>query len=190
MSFALKSASAKTVTAARPSGRRATVVVRAGKYDEELIKTAGTIASKGKGIMAMDESNATCGKRLDSIGVENTEENRRAYRELLLVTPGEWAHVGSAMGAASSSARSTSASTARAAHARHAICMDNGSWTHFGRPPGLARHMLQLERAPSDTTADFHPQAWASTSPAPSCSRRPCTSPPRRARPSCRSCRR
>nr|BAA78593.1 fructose-bisphosphate aldolase precursor [Chlamydomonas sp. HS-5] len=36
----------------------------------------------------MDESNATCGKRLDSIGVENTEENRRAYRDLLLSTPG------------------------------------------------------------------------------------------------------
>jgi hypothetical protein len=37
----------------------------------------------------MDESNATCGKRLDSIGVENTEENRRAYRELLISAPGE-----------------------------------------------------------------------------------------------------
>eukprot|EP00955_Chlamydomonas_euryale_P058822 357218-Chlamydomonas_euryale.AAC.7 len=47
-----------------------------------------TIASKGRGILAMDESNATCGKRLDSIGVENTEENRRAYRDLLLSTPG------------------------------------------------------------------------------------------------------
>nr|AAC60574.1 fructosediphophate aldolase [Chlamydomonas reinhardtii]CAA49590.1 fructose-bisphosphate aldolase [Chlamydomonas reinhardtii] len=59
-----------------------------GKYDEELIKTAGTVASKGRGILAMDESNATCGKRLDSIGVENTEENRRAYRELLVTAPG------------------------------------------------------------------------------------------------------
>lgn len=36
----------------------------------------------------MDESNATCGKRLDSIGVENTEANRKAYRELLVGTPG------------------------------------------------------------------------------------------------------
>ena len=36
----------------------------------------------------MDESNATCGKRLESINVENTEENRRAYRELLVTTPG------------------------------------------------------------------------------------------------------
>lgn len=46
------------------------------------------MASPGKGILAIDESNATCGKRLDSIGVENTEDNRRAYRELLLSTPG------------------------------------------------------------------------------------------------------
>lgn len=46
------------------------------------------IATKGRGILAMDESNATCGKRLDSIGLENTEDNRRTYRELLLSTPG------------------------------------------------------------------------------------------------------
>ena len=46
------------------------------------------VASPGRGILAIDESNATCGKRLDSIGVENTEDNRRAYRELLLTTPG------------------------------------------------------------------------------------------------------
>nr|CAA09669.1 fructose-bisphosphate aldolase [Scherffelia dubia] len=59
-----------------------------GKFDEELIKTAKHIASPGKGILAMDESNATCGKRLDSIGVGNTEENRRTYRELLLTAPG------------------------------------------------------------------------------------------------------
>jgi fructose-bisphosphate aldolase, class I len=47
-----------------------------------------TIASPGKGILAMDESNGTCGKRLDAIGVENTEDNRRSYRELLVTTPG------------------------------------------------------------------------------------------------------
>ena len=36
----------------------------------------------------MDESNATCGSRLKSIGLENTVENRQAYRELLITTPG------------------------------------------------------------------------------------------------------
>ncbi|KAK8967248.1 hypothetical protein KSP40_PGU011579 [Platanthera guangdongensis] len=56
------------------------LTVRAGSYADELAKTAKTIASPGRGILAMDESNATCGKRLASIGVENTEANRQAYR--------------------------------------------------------------------------------------------------------------
>jgi len=43
---------------------------------------------RGKGILASDESNATTGKRLDSVGVENTEDNRRAWRELLYTAPG------------------------------------------------------------------------------------------------------
>lgn len=47
-----------------------------------------TVASPGRGILAIDESNATCGKRLASIGLENTETNRQAYRQLLLTTPG------------------------------------------------------------------------------------------------------
>ncbi|KAL8229965.1 hypothetical protein R6Q57_014865 [Mikania cordata] len=63
-------------------------VIRAGAYSEELVKTAKTIASPGRGILAIDESNATCGKRLASIGLENTEVNRQAYRQLLLTTPG------------------------------------------------------------------------------------------------------
>jgi hypothetical protein len=46
------------------------------------------VASSGRGILAMDESNATCGKRLESIGLTNTEDSRRAYRELLVTTPG------------------------------------------------------------------------------------------------------
>lgn len=42
----------------------------------------------GKGILAADESTGTIGKRFEPIGVENTEENRRFYRELLCTTPG------------------------------------------------------------------------------------------------------
>lgn len=53
------------------------------QYKEELIATAGKIASPGKGILAVDESTKTIGKRLASIGVENTEANRQAYRGLL-----------------------------------------------------------------------------------------------------------
>lgn len=71
--------------------------VRAAGYEEELIKTANHIASKGKGILAMDESNATCGLRLKSIGLENTEENRQAYRTLLCTTPGIGEYVAGAI---------------------------------------------------------------------------------------------
>ncbi|GBG00343.1 fructose-bisphosphate aldolase, chloroplastic-like [Raphidocelis subcapitata] len=79
----------KAGVAAPVAGSRArSVVVRATKYDEELVATAHKIATAGRGILAMDESNATCGKRLQSIGLENTEDSRRTYRELLVTTPG------------------------------------------------------------------------------------------------------
>ncbi|KAM7475073.1 hypothetical protein LguiB_022316 [Lonicera macranthoides] len=67
-----------------PSG----LTIRASSYADELVKTAKTVASPGRGILAMDESNATCGKRLASIGLENTEANRQAYRTLLVSAPG------------------------------------------------------------------------------------------------------
>jgi hypothetical protein len=49
----------------------------------ELEATAKAIVADGKGILAADESTGTIGKRLAGISVENTEENRRKYRELL-----------------------------------------------------------------------------------------------------------
>jgi len=54
----------------------------------ELHETAKALVAEGKGILAADESDRTIKKRFDSIGVESTEENRRAYRELLFTTPG------------------------------------------------------------------------------------------------------
>lgn len=54
---------------------------------EQLAETARAMVAPGKGIIAIDESAATCKKRFDSVGVESTEENRRAYRELLLTVP-------------------------------------------------------------------------------------------------------
>ena len=45
----------------------------------------------------MDESNATCGKRLASIGLENTEANRQAYRQLLVTTPGLGSYISGAI---------------------------------------------------------------------------------------------
>ncbi|CAM9783120.1 unnamed protein product [Ectocarpus sp. 6 AP-2014] len=57
------------------------------EYKDELAQTAKAIAGPGKGILAVDESTATIGKRLASIGVDNTEENRQAYRGMLFTTP-------------------------------------------------------------------------------------------------------
>lgn len=53
-----------------------------------LQATVAAIAQKGKGILAADESGPTIAKRFKTIAVESTEENRRAYRSLLLSTPG------------------------------------------------------------------------------------------------------
>src|SRR5213082_1388294 len=54
----------------------------------ELHETAKALVAEGKGILAADESTGTIKKRFDSIGVESTEENRRAYRDLLFTTEG------------------------------------------------------------------------------------------------------
>ena len=53
----------------------------------ELETTARALVAPGKGILAADESLPTIEKRFNSIGVPSTEENRRAYRELLFTTP-------------------------------------------------------------------------------------------------------
>ncbi|KAK6121492.1 hypothetical protein DH2020_044771 [Rehmannia glutinosa] len=77
-----------SVVRCHPNAAPSPLTVRASSYADELIKTTKTIASPGRGILAMDESNATCGKRLASIGLENTEANRQAYRTLLVTAPG------------------------------------------------------------------------------------------------------
>jgi len=55
---------------------------------EDLRSTAKELVAEGKGILAADESSGTIEKRFSSIEVESTEENRRAYRDLLFTTPG------------------------------------------------------------------------------------------------------
>jgi fructose-bisphosphate aldolase, class I len=54
----------------------------------ELHETAKALVAEGKGILAADESDRTIKKRFDSIDVESTEDNRRAYRELLFTADG------------------------------------------------------------------------------------------------------
>jgi fructose-bisphosphate aldolase, class I len=55
---------------------------------KELQETARALVAEGKGILAADESSGTIAKRFAAIGVESTEESRRAYRDLLFTTPG------------------------------------------------------------------------------------------------------
>src|SRR5918993_927348 len=54
----------------------------------ELHETARALVADAKGILAADESSGTIKKRFDSISLESTEENRRAYRDMLFTTPG------------------------------------------------------------------------------------------------------
>jgi fructose-bisphosphate aldolase class I len=53
----------------------------------ELIETASALVAGDKGLLAMDESNPTCNKRFARLGIAQTEETRRAYRELIVTTP-------------------------------------------------------------------------------------------------------
>jgi len=59
-----------------------------GKYADELRATANAMIAPGKGLLACDESTGTVGKRLESIGLENNEDNRRTWRNLLFTTEG------------------------------------------------------------------------------------------------------
>lgn len=64
---------------------------------ETLSATARAMVAPGKGILAMDESHPTCKKRFDALGIEFTEENRRAYRDMLVTAAGLGDHVGGAI---------------------------------------------------------------------------------------------
>ena len=55
---------------------------------QEIINTAKALVADDKGLLAMDESNPTCNKRFARLGIPQTEEARRAWRELIVITPG------------------------------------------------------------------------------------------------------
>src|SRR5580692_10027133 len=55
---------------------------------QALIDTARALVAGDRGLLAMDESNPTCNKRFAKLGIPQTEEARRAYRELIVTTPG------------------------------------------------------------------------------------------------------
>jgi fructose-bisphosphate aldolase class I len=55
---------------------------------QELMETARKLVAGDKGLLAMDESNPTCNKRFAKLGIPQTVEARRAYREMIVTTPG------------------------------------------------------------------------------------------------------
>jgi fructose-bisphosphate aldolase class I len=64
---------------------------------EQLESIAQAMVAPGKGIIAIDESNSTIKKRFDGVGIECSEDNRRAYREMLLTTPHLSDHISGAI---------------------------------------------------------------------------------------------
>ena len=56
--------------------------------EQQLIDTARSLVAGDKGLLAMDESNPTCNKRFAKLGIPQTEQVRRDYRELIVTTPG------------------------------------------------------------------------------------------------------
>jgi fructose-bisphosphate aldolase class I len=60
---------------------------------QSLSDTARTLVAPGKGILAADESPPTIEKRFQKVSLESTEDNRRAYREMLFTTPGIGEHI-------------------------------------------------------------------------------------------------
>jgi fructose-bisphosphate aldolase class I len=63
----------------------------------ELTVTAAALVANDKGLLAMDESNPTCNKRFAALGIPQTAEMRRAYRELIVTTPGLGAAISGAI---------------------------------------------------------------------------------------------
>jgi fructose-bisphosphate aldolase, class I len=55
---------------------------------QDLESAAATLVADGKGILAADESVATLTRRFDTLGIQSTEQSRRAYREMLFTTTG------------------------------------------------------------------------------------------------------
>jgi len=63
----------------------------------ELMDTARTLVADDKGLLAMDESSPTCNRRFARLGIPETEDARRAYRELIVTAPGLGASISGAI---------------------------------------------------------------------------------------------
>ena len=66
--------------------------------NNQILKdTIQQLFANNKGLLAMDESNATCNKRFADAGIPQTVEMRRSYRELIVTTPGLHESIGGAI---------------------------------------------------------------------------------------------
>lgn len=142
--------------------------------DPSLLCLQNTIASKGRGILAMDESNATCGKRLESVGVENIEENRRAYRELLLTTPGLGQYISVSLHAPTSIHISTARSSSSILRLNHRSLF-SPSTTCTCRAPSSLRRLFTSPPRPARPLSK--PWLTRASSPASRSTRALCLSP-------------
>lgn len=59
-----------------------------GLHSHQIVETARLLVANDKGLLAMDESTPTCDRRFAPLGIPQTEQARRAYRELIVTTPG------------------------------------------------------------------------------------------------------
>jgi fructose-bisphosphate aldolase class I len=86
LSGAPKAPRARVSMRATPAGSNGAHLSIAQKA--ELAEIAALVARPGKGLSACDEGPATVGARFEKVGIVNSEETRRAYRQMLFETPG------------------------------------------------------------------------------------------------------
>ena len=121
---------------------------------EDLATTAQALVAAGKGIIAIDESPGTIGKRFGAVGVANSEDNRRAWRELLLTTPGLGEYISGAILQAETIRQSTAGGVPFAKVMNDAgiipgIKVDTGTHPLAGFPGEVVTEGLDGLRAPS-----------------------------------------
>lgn len=114
---------------------------------EQLEDIAQALVAEGKGIIAIDESTNTIKRRFEAVGIENTEEHRRAYREMLLTTPKLGEHISGAILFDETLRQSTKAGVAFAQVMRDAgilpgIKVDKGTASLAGFPGELVTEGL------------------------------------------------
>ena len=123
---------------------------------EDLESTALALVAPGKGIIAIDESVKTITGRFVSVGIESSEENRRAYRELLLTTPDLSEYISGAILHDETIHQKTAAGVAfvkvmEQSHILPGIKVDKGTVNLAGFPGDMVTEGLDGLRARLDT---------------------------------------